>query len=266
MSLDLSKLQKVVELSDGVKRAKCPACAESGSDKSGQHLRIYPDGKFGCCVFPGDREHRKRIFALVGNRTQQGIRVRVAASPNAKPIQSGVLGRLGRSFVSPTRTDGPDGVSEVECEILDEEESRTLRTGEPNWNIDTEETDTTETELRTARTGKTECTEELFTDERTLRTPQLSLVLQQEHSEIEKYKTHIYKDFDEGVRCVRLLPAGGNGTQLGQKLPYLTSSGDLVIPFDSPERYHWWKSGQSVKETLAELRERAKEVENGTVF
>src|ERR1051325_4029931 len=28
-------------------------------------------------------------------------------------------------------------------------------------------------------------------------------------------------------------------------LPHLTPSGDLVIPFDSPERYHWWSGGQS---------------------
>src|SRR5262249_30033762 len=102
-----------------------------------------------------------------------------------------------------------------------------------------------------------ECIEELCNDERTLRTPQLSLVLQQEDSEIEKCETHIYKDFDRGVRCVRVNR---------EKLPHLTPGGDLVIPFDSPERYHWWKSGQSVKETLAEVRERAKEIENGATF
>jgi hypothetical protein len=39
-------------------------------------------------------------------------------------------------------------------------------------------------------------------------------------------------------------------------LPYLTSSGDLVIPFSSPERYHWWKGGQSVHATKQELLER----------
>lgn len=257
MSLHLSKLQKVVELGEGVKRARCPACAESGSDKTGQHLRIYPDGKFGCCVHPGDSEHRKRIYALAGERTRQGIKVRVAAVAGGQPIQSGVLGRLGRAFGGPVGTDGPDGVEEMqdaECRMRSEEESRTLRTGEPNWNSDTEKP---ETELRTARTGQTECIEDLYNYERTLRTPQLSLVLQQEDSEIEKYKTHICKDFDEGVRCVRVKK---------EKLPHLTQAGDLVIPFDSPEWYHWWKSGQSVKATLAELRERAKEVENGVTF
>ena len=155
--------------------------------------------------------------------------------------------------MSPGKTDAPDGVSEVESEIAEREESRTCRTGEPNSNSDIENH---EKDLRTARTGQTECIEELCNYERTLRTPQLSLVLQQEDSEIEKYKTHIYKDFDKGVRCVRVK----------EKLPHLTQAGDLVIPFDSPELYHWWKSGQSVKQTLAELRERAKEVENGTTF
>ena len=27
----------------------------------------------------------------------------------------------------------------------------------------------------------------------------------------------------------------------GERLPFLTAGGDLSIPFDSPERYHWWK-------------------------
>jgi hypothetical protein len=37
-------------------------------------------------------------------------------------------------------------------------------------------------------------------------------------------------------------------------MPHLTSGGTLVIPFNSPERYHWWKGGQSVLETIAELK------------
>jgi hypothetical protein len=44
-------------------------------------------------------------------------------------------------------------------------------------------------------------------------------------------------------------------------LPFLTPGGDLSIPFDSPERYHWWKpDGQrlSVAETLKEVKERMK--------
>jgi hypothetical protein len=48
----------------------------------------------------------------------------------------------------------------------------------------------------------------------------------------------------------------------GEHLPYLTPGGTLVIPFDSPERYHWWKPPHDqrlrVKETLAEVKERIK--------
>ena len=47
------------------------------------------------------------------------------------------------------------------------------------------------------------------------------------------------KDLGEGVRGVRI--------------PYFTPGGTLVIPFDSPERYHWWKGGQSIAETRAEI-------------
>lgn len=39
----------------------------------------------------------------------------------------------------------------------------------------------------------------------------------------------------------------------GERLPFLTAGGDLSIPFDSPERYHWWKGGQSVASTRVEV-------------
>ena len=39
--------------------------------------------------------------------------------------------------------------------------------------------------------------------------------------------------------------------------PFLTADGDLSIPFDSDPKYHWWKGGQSVKQTLAEVKARA---------
>jgi hypothetical protein len=38
------------------------------------------------------------------------------------------------------------------------------------------------------------------------------------------------------------------------KKPYFTSDGTLRIPFDSDPKYHWWKGGQSVNKTIAELR------------
>ena len=41
------------------------------------------------------------------------------------------------------------------------------------------------------------------------------------------------------------------------KEPFFTAGGDLSIPFDSDPKYHWWKGGQSVKATIAELKARA---------
>src|SRR5512137_983968 len=68
MRLDIGKLEKARELAGGIVQAGCPACAEGGGDRKGEHLRIYPDGRYGCCVHPKDGEHRKRIFALAGER------------------------------------------------------------------------------------------------------------------------------------------------------------------------------------------------------
>lgn len=36
--------------------------------------------------------------------------------------------------------------------------------------------------------------------------------------------------------------------------PYFTRDGTLVIPFNSDPKYHWWKGGQSVAATRAELQ------------
>ncbi|HEY2711406.1 MAG TPA: hypothetical protein VGI60_02745 [Chthoniobacterales bacterium] len=65
--LDLSKLDKVRN-KGGKTIARCPACAETGGDRKGEHLFINPNGKYGCVQFPGSdgQLHRKRIFELVG--------------------------------------------------------------------------------------------------------------------------------------------------------------------------------------------------------
>ena len=36
--------------------------------------------------------------------------------------------------------------------------------------------------------------------------------------------------------------------------PYIDKYGVLVIPFDSEPKYHWWAGGQTILETLRELR------------
>lgn len=43
--------------------------------------------------------------------------------------------------------------------------------------------------------------------------------------------------------------------------PYIRTSGDLVIPFDSHPRYHWWRGGQSISQTRTEF-EAAKQTLN----
>ena len=43
------------------------------------------------------------------------------------------------------------------------------------------------------------------------------------------------------------------GTLVPLKEPFIKEDGDLVIPFDSDPRYHWWRGGQSINETINEL-------------
>lgn len=68
MSLDLAMLELIRDKGDA-KVARCPACAEAGRDRRGDHLWVGPDGRFGCIANPGDRDHAQRIWALVGVRT-----------------------------------------------------------------------------------------------------------------------------------------------------------------------------------------------------
>ena len=73
MSLDRNKLENVVQI-DGKITARCPACQEDGGDNTGNHLVVYPYGRFGCVVNPGSSEHRRRIFRLVGKRNGSSSR------------------------------------------------------------------------------------------------------------------------------------------------------------------------------------------------
>ena len=126
MSLNLEKLEKVRETGNGRKQARCPACAEGGGDRKGEHLYIYGDGRFGCCVHPKDKEHRKHIFALAGERTApQPMRVRVAsAAPATTPAMS--ISDSLKEFSRTLRTG--ESESDSTCQNL-ELDFRTLRTG-----------------------------------------------------------------------------------------------------------------------------------------
>ena len=206
MSLDRTKLQKVRDLANGGFQAQCPACAEVGQDRKGEHLRISPEGKFGCCVFPGDRKHRTRIFALAGEHGPKAIRVRVASAKTAEPMQLDLLGRLGRVFSTPT-----------EGRVSDSVNLGTL--GTPTYSL---------------REVQKEISISKLVDNRT--------------SVPSVPEVEVCQQSETGVPSVP--------KQETAHLPYLTASGDLVIPFDSPERYHWWKGGQSPDATKQELLER----------
>ncbi|MCS6245292.1 MAG: hypothetical protein H2172_15775 [Opitutus sp.] len=68
MSINTSKLEHIRVLS-GKTTARCPACAEVGTDRSGEHLVILESGKWGCIANAGaaGHEHRRRIAELVGD-------------------------------------------------------------------------------------------------------------------------------------------------------------------------------------------------------
>ena len=96
----MSKLENVKHHSTKV-IARCPACAETGNDRKGEHLFIEQNGKFGCVVFQGTdgHKHRQRIFELVGIKTDvpSGFKIRTPSplSSGNKVIQKDILGRLG---------------------------------------------------------------------------------------------------------------------------------------------------------------------------
>ena len=66
MRLDLSRLQHVQHRGEKLV-AQCPACAADGGDASGEHFVRFTNGGWGCVAFPGNREHRRRIAALLGS-------------------------------------------------------------------------------------------------------------------------------------------------------------------------------------------------------
>jgi hypothetical protein len=134
MSLDISKLENARERSGKV-IARCPACAEAGHDKKGEHLFICEDRRFGCVIYPGDgseaKEHRRRISTLCGDRTIKPLVVHQTPQPSAlrtsrTPVQesrahfcnkgAGLLGRLGRLFTDHTPVSVQSELSKSPCQ------------------------------------------------------------------------------------------------------------------------------------------------------
>ena len=73
-TLDVNRLENARRRGDKLV-ARCPACAELGSDKGGNHLCVFDGGvgAFTCIAYPGvsGGSHRKRICALVGKDFSQ---------------------------------------------------------------------------------------------------------------------------------------------------------------------------------------------------
>ena len=221
MSLDTARLEKVRELAGGVVQARCPACAEGGGDRKGEHLRVYPDGRYGCCVHPKDGQHRKRIFALAGDKRPGSFSLRLKTPP-ALPAARSVKAAL-TAFSSGTpgtpKTESENGVPSVPSSPVDD-------------------VGTLGTSMFNPHAYELEGTPNA-------RTP-----------------VYMCKGLESAVPSVPEVGVAEPPAAAGEHLPYLTPGGTLVIPFDSPERYHWWKPPHDqrlrVKETLAEVKERIK--------
>lgn len=101
MGLDISRLEKVRRRGSNT-IARCPACAEAGNDRKGEHLFINAKGQFGCVLYPGadGQAHRQRIFELAGIKDIPGtgfeVRKPQADAAGVSVIQKDVLGHLGR--------------------------------------------------------------------------------------------------------------------------------------------------------------------------
>src|SRR5947207_12790588 len=95
MSLDISKLENARVHGKKI-TARCPACAESGNDRRGEHLVINADGRFRCVIYCGHsteaRAHRKRIFGLCGSREIKPLYVYPAAKTEAPGHSGRVVG------------------------------------------------------------------------------------------------------------------------------------------------------------------------------
>ena len=356
MSLDTAKLEKVRELAGGIVQARCPACAEGGGDRKGEHLRVYPDGRYGCCVHPKDGGHRKRIFALAGVRKAGTFTLRLKTPP-ALPAARSVKAALAAPCLMPPETELENGVRGVRA--VPTSNSRTPRTGISKSRARTRGDSTPDIDMgedpheklkdlesgvrgvrdiptddsRTPRTGISKSrartrgdsshsryvgmdshmkledlesgvrgvraalpaiTRPAADDLGTLGTPETesenavpgvptppspvsgtlgtpifkSRACAREDSPNVRTPVYMCKDLESGVPSVPNVPEGVEGeaglppTAAGEHLPYLTPGGTLVIPFDSPERYHWWKpphdQRQRVATTWNEVKERMK--------
>ncbi len=216
MSLAVSKLENVREQAGGVIQARCPACAEGGHDRSGEHLRIYPDGRFGCCVHPKDGEHRKRIFALVGVRKPGTFTLRFNTPPAMTATRSvkAALTAFSLGTLGTAKSESENGVPAVPTSPISD-------------------FGTFGTAIFKSRAYAREGSPNIHTS------------------------VYMCKDLECAVPSVPCAEVELPPIAAGERLPFLTADGTLSIPFDSPDRYHWWKlDGERL--TIAEIRAEVK--------
>lgn len=213
MSLDLKQLEKARELNGGIVQARCPACAESGGDRKGEHLRIQPDGRFGCCLHPKDKIHRKRIHALVGDHSPRTFTVRVATNqrrPKTAVSVTSSLKNLDGTFGTPVPELNPS-------QRKKNDESGTLGT------------DIFDPYAYSIKTINQTCDDTHTCKDWAKGVPSVPAAEDWKRRQPDAL-------IDEG----------------GRPLPYVKVNGTLVIPFDSDKRFHYWKSGQSLALTRRE--------------
>jgi hypothetical protein len=66
IQLDVGKLENILPNGDGSLQAACPMCRQEGSDKTGNHLRVYPSRAFHCAKYKNDKYHNRGILMIAG--------------------------------------------------------------------------------------------------------------------------------------------------------------------------------------------------------
>lgn len=61
----LSFLENAVAKAGGIVEGRCPVCALNGGDRSGNHLRVYPDGRVHCIVDPEHWREARKLLGMV---------------------------------------------------------------------------------------------------------------------------------------------------------------------------------------------------------
>jgi hypothetical protein len=100
-TIDIDKLENKKSQSGGGWICACPACRLEGRDKTGNHLRVFPSGKYSCAINPGDREHNRTIWQLVGTDSDGIVDYHYCTEPKVEQIEyypDSLMSKLIRNF------------------------------------------------------------------------------------------------------------------------------------------------------------------------